>query len=73
MMVKPLESLRESKRAHESPVTKIPIDGLGKQGTIKNKLSKCSNNGFYITSLLFFMISDNEVGLMWVFFVIGKS
>ena len=52
MMVKTLESLRESKRAHESPVTKIPIDGLGKQGTIKTKLSICSNIEFHMVLFL---------------------
>ena len=46
MMVKTLESIRESKRAQESPVTKIPIDGLRKHGTIKNKLSTCSTKDF---------------------------
>ena len=58
-------NIGEPKRVQESsgePSYKIPIDGLGKQGTIKNKLSTCSNIGFYITPLLFSLISDSEVG-----------
>jgi len=48
-MIKKLESLGEFRRAWESPVTKIPTDSYKKQGNIKNKLSRCSNIGFYIT------------------------